>query len=130
MTRHLPIQQAATELDVTPDTLRYYEKQGLLIHVGRNTSGHRQYAPADMDWLRFILCLKSTGMPLELIKRYRDLLVAGDHTIAQRQAILTEHHTQIESDLKLLQTNLTRIEQKIEFYDNIHSDSTKSCSTN
>ncbi|GGA69082.1 MerR family transcriptional regulator [Neiella marina] len=113
----LTIQQAADQLAVTPDTLRFYEKQGLLLRSCRTASGHRRYQSNDMEWLRFILCLKSTGMSLDIIRQYRDLLLQGEHTTEQRQHILVQHQQDIRQQLTTLRTNLKRIDQKIAYYD-------------
>lgn len=122
MTQHYPINTVAAKVDVTVDTLRYYEKQGLLFPVKRSTSGHRQFSDNDIEWIKFVLCLKSTGMPLEAIKAYRELATKGDETLVQRKAILEQHKTDLQKEISQLQGNLKTIEYKIDYYVQIEED--------
>ncbi|WP_026959251.1 MerR family transcriptional regulator [Aliagarivorans taiwanensis] len=110
------IGQAAELTEVSVDTLRFYEKKGLMLKLKRASSGHRRYSQQDIEWLRFVLCLKSTGMPLEAIKRYRDLLEQGKESELERLQILQSHREQTQLQIQQLEANLAHVERKIAFY--------------
>ena len=78
------IAEISKKVGLTADTLRYYEKIGLLRQVARDASGFRVYGPRDLEWIGFILRLKDTGMALDDIIRYADLRECGDTTLAAR----------------------------------------------
>ena len=74
----LTIADAAERLGLTTDTLRYYEKDGLLLRpVGRTPSGHRRYGPDDLRWIELVTRLRSTGMAIRDVRRYADLVRDG-----------------------------------------------------
>lgn len=101
---------------VSAYTLRYYEKEGLLRAIQRNTSGHRVFVERDIEWVNFITRLKETGMPLEQIKHYADLRAQGESTSAARQTLLEQHHRQLKRAIETQLEHLTALENKISFY--------------
>lgn len=111
------ITQFAKLTSLTPHTLRYYEKLGLLTNISRNSSGHRVYFQADIDWVTFINRLKDTGMPLEQILKYAHLRAEGNATLNQRCILLQKHRdalkTRIENELE----HLRMLDLKITYYD-------------
>ena len=112
----LSIQQFATRIGLSADTLRYYEKIGLLRHVARDASGFRVYGPRDLEWVGFILRLKDTGMALDDIIRYADLRERGESTLAARQALLEVHAAKLQDRLERDREHLTALQAKIELY--------------
>ena len=89
MTPGLPIAAAAEQTGLSADTLRYYERDGLMLRpVPRGTSGHRRYEDADLSWIRLITKLRSTGMPIRDVRRYADLVRAGKGNEAERLELL------------------------------------------
>ena len=112
----LSIQQFAARTGLSADTLRYYEKIGLLRHVARDASGFRVYGPRDLEWVAFVLRLKDTGMPLEDITRYADLREQGATTLAARQALLEAHAARLQARLQRDQEHLDALQAKIELY--------------
>ncbi len=112
----LSIQQFAARTGLSADTLRYYEKIGLLRHVARDASGFRVYGPRDLEWVAFILRLKDTGMALEDITRYADLREQGETTLAARQALLEAHAAKLQARLQRDQEHLDALRAKIELY--------------
>lgn len=72
-------------------TLRYYEKEGILPDVGRDEGGRRVYTEKQMDWIRFLMAMKDTGMTIEEIKAYLELNVKGEATIQERRDFLVAH---------------------------------------
>lgn len=112
----LSIQQFATRTGLSADTLRYYEKIGLLRHVARDASGFRVYGPRDLEWVGFILRLKDTGMALDDIIRYADLRERGDSTLEARQALLEVHAEKLQARLERDREHLDALQAKIELY--------------
>ncbi len=112
----LSIQQFAARTGLSADTLRYYEKIGLLRHVARDANGFRVYGPRDLEWVSFVLRLKDTGMPLEDITRYADLREQGETTLAARQALLEAHAARLQARLQRDQEHLDALQAKIELY--------------
>ncbi|MGY5450353.1 MerR family transcriptional regulator [Agarivorans sp. MS3-6] len=110
------VKQAAELAGISSDTLRFYEKKGLLFNINRSPSGHRRFSSKNIDWLRFIVCLKSTGMSLDTIKQYRDMLAEGPKTEPQRLQLLLEHKQQTEQKIACLNNNLEHVQRKIEHY--------------
>ncbi len=102
--------------NLTSDTLRYYEKDGLLADIKRLPNGHRSYTKQDLEWLKFINCLKSTGMPLKKIKEYRELMNMGDETTTKRKQIMVTQKEKILHDMEVLKAALQTINWKIEYY--------------
>ncbi|MBS9723506.1 MerR family transcriptional regulator [Stutzerimonas stutzeri] len=112
----LSIRQFAARTGLSADTLRYYEKIGLLRQVARDASGFRVYGPRDLEWIGFILRLKDTGMALDDIIRYAELRECGDTTLAARQALLEEHATRLQERIQRDHDHLDALRAKIALY--------------
>lgn len=112
------IAQAAQKCGLTPHTLRYYDKEGLLPFVDRASSGTRKFKDTDFDWLSIITCLKATGMSVKAIKIYIDLCLKGDETVNERLDMIKEQKQKVEDDIKLLKQHLKKIDLKLEYYQN------------
>jgi len=112
----LSIRQFAARCGLSADTLRYYEKIGLLRHVSRDASGYRVYGPRDLEWISFILRLKDTGMALEDIIRYAELRECGDATLAARQALLEQHAARLHERIQRDHQHLDALRAKIALY--------------
>jgi DNA-binding transcriptional MerR regulator len=113
----LTIAQAAEQLGLTPDTLRYYEKDGLLLRpVGRAASGHRRYGVSDLRWIEMVTRLRSTGMAIRDVRRYADLVRAGAGNEAERLELFREHRRKVLAQLAEVQEHLGAIEYKIGLY--------------
>lgn len=97
-------------------TLRYYEQLGLIDNIPRNASGHRQYRPADAEWVCFIGRLKHTGMPLAQIVDYARLRARGDGTLAERHQLLCQHRDALQQRLAEEQAHLQALEIKLAHY--------------
>lgn len=117
MTQALSISAAAEATGLSVDTLRYYEKIGLIAPVDR-MSGARRYSEADMRWLEFLVRLRATGMSMRDMQRYALLLRQGSTaaSVAQRQALLEEHAKRVEADIQALGDTLNYIRKKIRSY--------------
>jgi len=73
----LTISEVAERTGLTRHTLRYYERDGLMLGVGRAGSGHRRYSERDLGWIELITKLRATGMPIREVRRYAELVRAG-----------------------------------------------------
>jgi len=113
----LPIAEAAATLGLTTDTLRYYEKDGLLLRpVPRAAGGHRRYEPTDLRWIELVTRLRATGMPIRDIRRYAALVRTGEGTEAERLALLEGHREKVLRQLAEVTEHLRAIEYKIDVY--------------
>lgn len=98
-------------------TLRYYEKEGL-INPKRDDKGNRYYIKQDLIWIEFIKQLKQTDMPIKEIKIYFKLRSIGDKTIVERRDMLLNHRKELDLKLIELKENISKLNDKIEFYNN------------
>jgi len=113
----LSIAEAAERTGLTPDTLRYYERDGLLVRpVSRSASGHRQYDEDALRWIEMVNRLRATGMPIRDVRRYADLVRAGDGNEVERLALLQAHRQQVLDQLAEVQRHLGAIDMKIGIY--------------
>ncbi len=102
---------------VSIDTLRYYEKEGLIQNVGRSESGHRRYSDEDVLWVEVLRCLRDTGMTMEQLRHYCDLGAQGDHTAPERKRLLTEHRAKVEEQIAARKEALKLIDHKLSYYE-------------
>ena len=101
--------------NLTIDTLRYYEKEGL-ITPARDQNNIRIYSDSDIRWIQFIKKLKQTGMPLKNIKEYSNLRDQGDSTINERLSLLYEQKQRLEQNSKQLEEHILFLNNKIDIY--------------
>ncbi|TDB73069.1 MerR family transcriptional regulator [Micromonospora sp. KC721] len=101
------------------DTLRYYEKIGLLSGVGRTSGGRRVFSEDDLGWLGLFRCLRDTGMPIAQMCRYAELAREGEHTARERQELLQRHAERVEEQMALLRRQYDRLRDKIRYYENV-----------
>lgn len=118
MSKTLTIGQVADATGLSTHTLRYYEQAGLLHAVSRTSAGHRLYSPADLDWLQFVMRLKATGMPISGMQAFAQLRAQGAATIEERRELLAAHRDAVLARITELQTNLSAIVDKINWYEN------------
>lgn len=108
--------QVAEKTGFSLDTLRYYERIGLLDDIARNSGGQRVFSDADVAWLRILRCLRDTGMPIQRMVRYAELARGGEETVAQRLEILREHDQEIDEKIAHLRVEQDHIRSKIAHY--------------
>ena len=116
VTTRLSIAEAAEASGVSPHTLRYYERAGLIEDVDRAVSGHRRYRDGDLAWIHTIRCLRATGMPVREIRRYAELARQGEGTSGARLALLEQHREAVQAQLDEVQGHLAFIDRKITTY--------------
>lgn len=116
MAATLSISEAAQETGLTPHTLRYYERAGLLDRVDREAGGRRRYREADLERIVFLARLRATGMPIRQVREYAELLRDGAGTERERLALLEAHRDAVREHLAETRQHLERIERKIGMY--------------
>lgn len=113
------IGQVAKKMGLTAHTLRYYEKEGLLPFIKKNSSGLRIFSDNDIGWLELIECLKGTGMSLKGIKQYIDWYIEGDSTLEKRLEMFKQQKVNLEEQMLQLQKHMEKINYKIAYYSEI-----------
>lgn len=112
----LTVGEAAEQVGLTTYTLRWYEQEGLVAPIGRDTAGRRRYTRTDLDWLILLTRLRRTGMPVRDMRRYAELARQGDRTNLARLALLKAHRDRVLARMAELQEDLTVLNLKIDFY--------------
>ena len=112
----LSISDAGAATGLSPHTLRYYERAGLIDPVGRAGSTHRRYTETEIEWVIFVTKLRSTGMPIRRMREYADLVRSGDGNEGERLALLEAHRATVRAQLEEAARNLEAIDTKIEIY--------------
>jgi DNA-binding transcriptional MerR regulator len=110
------IGEVAKELSLTVYTLRYYDKEGLMPFVDRTPSGTRVFKDSDIEALKIIECLKSTGMPIKEIKAFIDWCSEGDSTLKQRYEMFMERKSIVEAQMEELKKTMNLIDHKCWYY--------------
>ena len=118
----LGIAEAAQASGLSAYTLRYYEQIGLIAPIARR-SGARRYSDADMRWLDFLVRLRATGMSMQGMQRYAQLLRQGnaDASVDERQAMLEAHAARLEADIRAQRETLQYIRKKIRGYEEMRA---------
>lgn len=112
----LTIAEVAARTGLSRHTLRYYERDGLMLAVGRARSGHRRYSEYDLGWIELITKLRATGMPVRDVRRYAELVRAGDGNESERLELLRGHRERVRAQLEAMAAHLDAIDAKIGYY--------------
>lgn len=121
----LPISEVAQRTGLSRDTLRYYEKAGLIGAVERSAGGQRRYAANHLDWLAFLLRLRATGMSVADMQRFAKLRRAGDSSVGDRLDLLTAHRNDVKRHRAALLGHLRALESKIAHYQDLLEEQTR-----
>jgi len=113
MTDSMSIQEFCRITGLSPHTLRYYERAGLMLRVERNASGHRRYSDRHALWVRFLRHLRMAGMSIATIRRYTILLDQGTAGDTQRMALLRAHRDAVSARLRELKGHLAVLDRKL-----------------
>ena len=111
------IAEASTATGASPDTLRYYERAGIMPTIGRTDGGQRTYTPDDLGWITFVRRLRATGMTMQRIAEYTAMVRDGDGTIADRRRMIEDHRATVAAAIEELSSVLTVLDRKIEHYE-------------
>jgi MerR family transcriptional regulator, aldehyde-responsive regulator len=114
----MTIAEVSKKFDLSQDTLRYYERVGLFPVVNRKKSGIRNYTEEDCKWIEFIKCMRSAGLPIEVLIEYVTLFQQGDTTIEARKELLAEQRKQLVEKMEYMKKTIERLDYKLESYEN------------
>ena len=116
----MTIKEVSQKYNISSDTLRYYERVGMIPPVTRTTGGIRDYGESDLGWVELALCMRGAGLPVEAMIEYVKLCQQGDSTIEARMLLLKEQmetlleqKAQIESTIKRLDFKISRYEEAV-----------------
>lgn len=115
----MSITEVSEKYNIPQDTLRYYERIGLIPRVNRNKSGIRDYTEEDCNWVEFIKCMRNAGLPIEVLIEYVGLFQQGDETIERRKELLIEQRKLLINKMVELKETIERLDHKIEVYEQI-----------
>lgn len=113
----MTIRQVCSRYGLTPDTLRYYEKVGVIPEVRRTASGIRDYDDVAIGWVENAVCMRGAGVPVESIIEYVRLYQAGDATLRARRDLLRDVHTKLLAQKQQMEAEIDRLSFKIRRYD-------------
>lgn len=108
--------QVVEKTGFSVDTLRYYDRIGLLDGIARTAGGRRVFTDDDLAWLGTLRCLRDTGMPIAAMRRYAELARLGDESLAERVALLDEHDRRVEQKIADLRAEQRHIREKVAWY--------------
>ena len=115
----MTIAEASKKVNLSADTLRYYERIGLIPEVNRTESGIRNYTEEDLGWIEFSKCMRNAGMSIEALIEYIKLYKKGDVTLEARKQLLISQKDVIKERLEEIQNTFDRINYKIKNYEKI-----------
>jgi len=113
----MTIAEVSQKYELSQDTLRYYERIGLIPRVNRTKSGIRDYTEQDCKWVEFIKCMRAAGLPIEVLIEYVSLFQRGDETIEARKELFAEQRRQLMARMEDMQKTLERLDYKIAVYE-------------
>lgn len=113
----MTIAEVSEKYGISQDTLRYYERIGLIPSVHRKKNGIRDYTEEDCNWVGFIKCMRGAGLPIEVLIEYVGLSQQGDETVKARKKLLTEQRKQLMARMEDMQVTLERLNYKIANYE-------------
>lgn len=113
----MTIREVSERYGLSADTLRYYERVGLIPPVPRTGGGVRDYDAASLGWVELIKCMRSAGVGIETLTEYCRLFQQGEETLGARKALLVEQRRQLLERMEDMQRSLDRLNEKIEHYE-------------
>lgn len=113
----MTIGEVSRKYGLSVDTLRYYEKVGLIGPINKNKSGIRDYEQANIRQIEFVKCMRSANLPIEALTRYMQLYEEGDSTLEERRKILVEQKENVIKKMEELEKAKEKLIYKIDLYD-------------
>ncbi|MFC3745253.1 MerR family transcriptional regulator [Paenibacillus sp. GCM10012306] len=111
------IKEVSEKFNLASHTLRYYEKEGLLPPVHRMDNGRRVYNETDLQRIQMLCCMRDSGMSIEAIKHYNELILLGDDTVPERREIISRQKETVQQHIAEYQKYLDLLSQKLNYYD-------------
>lgn len=121
----MTIAEVGKKYNLTPDTLRYYERIGLLTKVPRNSNGIRNYDETSCKRIEFIKCMREAGVEIEILIEYMNLFEKGKSTVEARKKLLEEQREKLLERQKKIAETLKKLDYKIELYTEIEEGKRK-----
>ncbi len=121
----MTIAEVSKKYKITQDTIRYYEKIGLIPHVPRSKSGIRDFDENSCNWIEFIKCMRSAGLSIDVLTQYISLFKQGNKTAKARKELLVEQRNELLKKQEDINKTIKRLDYKIEIYDDIISGKRK-----
>ncbi len=121
---NMKIAEVSEKYAISCDTLRYYEKVGILKNIPRK-NGIREFDEVSCRKIEFVKCMRDAGVEIETLIKYMDLFEQGKSTVAQRKELLEEQRVKLLEKQKAIETTLKRLEHKISLYDEIQQGKRK-----
>ena len=113
----MTIKEVCEKYHISQDTLRYYERVGVIPAVHRTKNNIRDYTEQDIGWVENAICMRNAGVPVEMVVKYMELCQQGDETFLARRDLLREVREGIVQQIEKCQRELERLEYKIERYE-------------
>lgn len=113
----MTIKEVAEKYDISADTLRYYERVGMIPKVTRRPNGIRDYQESDLGWVELAICMRSAGLPIEVMSEYVKLYKEGDNTIPARLELLQEQMNALKEQKAQIESTVERLAYKISKYE-------------
>ena len=121
----MTIAEVSEKYQISADTLRYYEKEGLIPYISRSEGGVRNYTEEDCARIGFVKCMRSAGLSIEVLKQYFELFAKGKRTLKARRDLLATEREKLKDRMTELQDTLKRLDYKISVYDKALKSPTK-----
>lgn len=113
----MTISEVSKKYNISSDTLRYYEKVGVIPHVTRKPNNIRNYAEKDIEWLELALCMRNAGLPIEVMIKYLELYQKGDETLKERCELLIKQRDALQEQKRKIEDTLNHLNYKISKYE-------------
>ena len=113
----MTIKEVSEKYNISQDTLRYYERIGMIPEISRTPGGIRNYEESDLGWVELAICMRSAGLPIEALIEYVKLYQQGDTTFAARLQLLQEQRESMEEQKAQLEKAINKLNYKISRYE-------------
>lgn len=113
----MTITEVSKKYEISADTIRYYERIGLIPPINRKPSGVRDFTQEDCNWVEFVKCMRSAGLSIEILIEYVSLFKQGNNTIKARKELLIDQRNQLANKIKEMNIILERLDNKIDGYE-------------
>ena len=113
----MTIKEVSEKYNISQDTLRYYERIGMIPEISRTPGGIRNYEESDLGWVELAICMRSAGLPIEALIEYVKLYQQGDATFAARLQLLQEQRESLEEQKTQLEKAINKLNYKISRYE-------------